>query len=479
MSTPLESRPWWKDVISKLKSRPLRDLARAHKVSVAELQDALARTGNLPKPGGDAVTSVGVASDVPATEWPAETAPAAAEAASPAPAKKAAAKKGGKAAKGAAAGKKAGASGKKADGTTRAAKKPTAGKSVAPATKRGASSSGSASERLAAIRHLLGTISDGEVAERADVARKTVVEYRKRHGIDRYRGAGEARGAEAASSTGVVAEAALQAEARKARRGRPAKAPAKAAVPAKAVAPAKAPPPAPAADASRGTGRASKLDAYLDIVGHRPDREVADLCGVTPENVRMYRLRRSIPAFWRGEGEAPAAAAKAPVVAEAPAPNATAARTTAVSAAPAAPAPVNKVDRALAPYLDLVGKVPDAEIAQKAGISRSAVSAYRQARGIVAAGRGGAAAAAPAAAAPKAVVAAALVAKAAAPAAKAAAPGGSVFRIVAKRDGEKAVFGVTAADAVEAVRAAHARLTAQDAGWVIHGLRYVGASLPE
>jgi len=49
--------------------------------------------------------------------------------------------------------------------------------------------------------------------------------------------------------------------------------------------------------------RKSKLDPFLDRVGILPDRKLAELAGVTPENVRAFRKRRNIPARWRGEGE--------------------------------------------------------------------------------------------------------------------------------------------------------------------------------
>lgn len=48
--------------------------------------------------------------------------------------------------------------------------------------------------------------------------------------------------------------------------------------------------------------RKSKLDPYLEHIGVLPDREVAEMAGVTPENVRAFRARRDIPAGWRGEG---------------------------------------------------------------------------------------------------------------------------------------------------------------------------------
>ena len=55
--------------------------------------------------------------------------------------------------------------------------------------------------------------------------------------------------------------------------------------------------------AKRSYSRKSKLDPFMDKVGILPDRYVAELAGVTSENVRAFRSRRGIPARWRGEGE--------------------------------------------------------------------------------------------------------------------------------------------------------------------------------
>lgn len=112
-----------------------------------------------------------------------------------------------------------------------------------------------ASARLDAVRATLGTVSDGEIARRLGIARKTVVEYRKRHGIAPF-------------------------------------------VPARAPAPKKEP-------ASSPTGRTSRLDAFAEIIGALPDREVAERAGMTTENVRMYRQRRGIAATWRTSDPGP------------------------------------------------------------------------------------------------------------------------------------------------------------------------------
>lgn len=115
---------------------------------------------------------------------------------------------------------------------------------------------GRANQRLEASRHLLGVLPDGDVAVQLGVARKTIVAYRKKHGIPRYR------------QTARLSPEAVN--------------------------------PHPV-----GTGRASRLDTFLDIIGTLSDREVAERAGMTTENVRMYRQRRGIAASWRGEASTP------------------------------------------------------------------------------------------------------------------------------------------------------------------------------
>lgn len=233
-----------------------------------------------------------------------------------------------------------------------------------------------ASARLDAVRATLGTVSDGEIARRLGIARKTVVEYRKRHGITPF-------------------------------------------VPARAPAPKKEP-------AASPTGRSSRLDAFIDIIGTLPDREVAERAGMTTENVRMYRQRRGIAATWRTAEPGPSRKrGRQPT-----------------------PPGETKVDRALAPFLDRLGQEPDGEIAAKAGVSRSAVSAWRTRHEIPA--RGGKSAAA-----------------------------GSVYKILAVRAGQRHTFGLVAADPVDAARRAWDALTAADPAWTIHGIRLVGPALPE
>ena len=123
--------------------------------------------------------------------------------------------------------------------------------------------------------------------------------------------------------------------------------------------PSPEPAPAPKAPAAR-PGRKSKLDDHLDKVGVLPDKEVAELVGVTPENVRAYRNRRGIPAGWRG-AQKPKAAKK---------PKAT---KTAKTAKASRPPRRGK----LTPFMDQLGVTPDARIAEMAGTSPANVRAFR------------------------------------------------------------------------------------------------------
>jgi hypothetical protein len=248
----------------------------------------------------------------------------------------------------------------------------------------------SASERIALHAASLGKVSDGAFASLAGVSRKTVVLYRKAHGIAPFEaGPGVAA---AKRSPGRPARVAKAATGRKAGRG--------------TGVTARSAKVEPTADGARNQ-RQSKLDGFLDIVGVLPDKEVAVRAGVTAENVRMFRARRGIAAQWQVDGAPrrgrPARAKSSTAPSASVAPETAGAETPpaprrrgrpprvkpAEGAEPSATSEQNLVDRALAPLLDKVGTVSDAEIATAAGISRSAVSAYRKKHGIRAAGRGG------------------------------------------------------------------------------------------
>ncbi|MFZ5476902.1 MAG: helix-turn-helix domain-containing protein [Myxococcota bacterium] len=105
--------------------------------------------------------------------------------------------------------------------------------------------------------HLLGTVPDSEIAAMAGVTREAVTKLRARRGIP---GFGTAAPVNQSPGPSVVVEA---------------------------PAPAEVPPP---------SRRASKLDAFRDIVGVLSDAEVAARSGVSAEGVRMFRKRNGIPA---------------------------------------------------------------------------------------------------------------------------------------------------------------------------------------
>lgn len=105
-------------------------------------------------------------------------------------------------------------------------------------------------------------------------------------------------------------------------------------------------------------GRRSKLDPYADQVGTLPDREVAELAGVTVENVRTWRKRRGIPSPGRS------AAAEKP--------------TRARKGKKKSRRRKSKLD----PFQAELGQTPDTEIAKKAGTTVENVRAYRKRHGI-------------------------------------------------------------------------------------------------
>jgi hypothetical protein len=137
--------------------------------------------------------------------------------------------------------------------------------------------------KLDEYRDIIGTLSDKDVATRADVTAENVRTYRLRRSIP-------------ASWRGETME---QLEAKRGKGN--------------ATAPAD-----PETAAPRRKRRASALDPYQDQLGHVPDRRLADMAGVSAENVRAYRKRHGIPAYWRGAPADAALAAPTPPSAATP-----------------------------------------------------------------------------------------------------------------------------------------------------------------
>lgn len=128
-----------------------------------------------------------------------------------------------------------------------------------------------------AFADLLGTVPDHVVGAMAGVSRDAVKEYRKRRGIGRFY-------ARPQSQTSNQPEAVP-----------PAATAPRAPVADPGVASAAATTVPNAARVPLKRHRASKIDAFADLVGVLPDRTVASRAGVTVGNVQAWRTRRGIP----------------------------------------------------------------------------------------------------------------------------------------------------------------------------------------
>ncbi len=166
---------------------------------------------------------------------------------------------------------------------------------------------------LAKYQDQLGKVPDHKIAEEAGVSRAAVVNHRKRLGIPAYEGYKFAPQGENATPRRRPRAKAKAPDAPRRKPGRPPKV--------KPVVATEVPQTdtaaEPAAKASGRTrafrGRRSALDPYVHLLGTRPDREIAELAGVSAENVRAYRVRRGIG----GTGTLNAPATPAPAAREA------------------------------------------------------------------------------------------------------------------------------------------------------------------
>ena len=189
---------------------------------------------------------------------------------------------------------------------------------------------------LEALRHLLGKVPDHEVAARAGTSASIVGRYRRSLKVAAYDGYkfgnGPVDGLETASSPSKVAKKAKKKPTETSPRvGKAA---------------------APAGRTGSSTGRKSKIAPFQDQVGNIPDKDVAKLAGVSTEAVRMYRRRRGIEL---NLPQRPSESKKR--------------------------SPSRRKSR-LDPYFDELGRVPDAEIAARAGVTPENVRAYRSRHGI-------------------------------------------------------------------------------------------------
>jgi hypothetical protein len=105
-----------------------------------------------------------------------------------------------------------------------------------------------------------------------------------------------------------------------------------------------------------------RLEPYRDLMGKRPDGEIAKLAGMDRRYVVVFRYYNDIPAYRRGSTPKPADKAQ--------------------DAKPRR-SRRSKLDE----FRHLMGEVSDGRIAELAGCSREAVMRYRKRHGIVAAPR--------------------------------------------------------------------------------------------
>lgn len=116
---------------------------------------------------------------------------------------------------------------------------------------------------LDALKHLMGSMPDHEIAAMANTTAPTVGRYRRRVGLTGYEGHkfGFRQGSRRSSVRSATVMAAEKGDA-----------------------------------ASR---RRSKLDPFLSLLGKISDAEIATKAGVTPQNVRAFRRRHNIKAVYR------------------------------------------------------------------------------------------------------------------------------------------------------------------------------------
>jgi hypothetical protein len=279
--------------------------------------------------------------------------------------------------------------------------------------------------------HLLGTIPDAQIAEKAGVSAAVVGRYRRSLGISSFKARSAARATEAEPAAASEAPSTDEASASEPETVEASK---------------------PAATAKPKRRRKSKIDPYAELLGQSPDSEIAKLAGVTTEAVRMYRRRRGVAPARR---RATKTAAKKP----------------------------GRRRSRLDPFYDLLGKIPDAEVAEKAGVTAENVRAYRSRHGIAAQyrvrrGRKRKAAPAPAPA-PAPMAQAAPVAEAPVAEAPVAAPADDrplrAWEVVV--EGESTVWIVSAPALDEAAKKALVALAKRRPGAAVSAIRLLGLAL--
>lgn len=224
----------------------------------------------------------------------------------------------------------------------------------------------------------MGKLPDHEIAEKCGSTPSIVGRYRRKHGIEAYEG----------YKFGMGQTPPSKLPKKRTSRAAPAAAPSDA-----------------GAEAQKPPSGRSKLDPFRALIGKVPDAEVAAMAGVSFEAVRIYRRRHKIPLEVGQAARSRAAkAAKAAAEAAATAPEPVVEAVVAVEPAAAEPEVESAADAAtdseekkplrraskLDPYTDLIGNVPDREVAAMAGVTAENVRAFRRRHDIPALWRDGA-----------------------------------------------------------------------------------------
>ncbi len=242
-----------------------------------------------------------------------------------------------------------------------------------------------------------------------------------------------------------------------------------------------------------------KLDAYLSRLGKEPDHKIAVEAGVSRSLIISFRKKHDIPAYEgykfgpenpppaaraaaaKGASTASAPKAAAPKAPKAPAPKATgkapAAKPASASVAPA-PAPVAAEGSfrgrksALDAFLEMLGRLPDAEVAKLAHVTPENVRTYRTRRGIAASWPEAGKPRQPRAAAPG------KAASAPAPAAPPVTAGArSVFSVSVDVGGTAKTYAIVAANLNDGVLTANALVHAKHANGHVKGIAFVAELL--
>ncbi|MFZ5478324.1 MAG: hypothetical protein ACOZNI_16270 [Myxococcota bacterium] len=212
-----------------------------------------------------------------------------------------------------------------------------------------------ADARLNQFRAEVGHSPDAEVADRAGVSVADVKAYRRAHGIAPYRRPLPASPpAESVTAPPVRSEAARTVVLRR-RTHKDGAVEVVVHRPFVELVADAQPTPPPVAPAPIS----SPLEAYVAQLGTTPDAELAVLAGASVAAVQQYRRRRGIAPAQRHAPKTP----------------------TLVTPAKASPARTPRASK-LDAFLDLVGQLPDAEVAARAGVTPEAVRLYRTRRGI-------------------------------------------------------------------------------------------------